>query len=55
MIGAAFPDIVINAQVSPTASAGFYTNMATLRNPNDANATNNTDPANIRIVAGPSC
>lgn len=50
-----YPDIVVNAQASSTILAGFYSNIATLRNPNDTNAANNIDPANIRVLVGPSC
>lgn len=54
-IGATFPEIVVNAQASATIPAGFYSNIATLRNPNDSNAANNIDPANIRINLGAAC
>jgi hypothetical protein len=55
VIGASFPDIVVNAQASSTILAGFYSNIATLRNPNDSNSANNIDSANVRVVVGQSC
>lgn len=54
-LGAYFPDIVVDAQASSTILAGEYSNTATVKNPGDTNPNNNTDPANIEIVAGNQC
>lgn len=53
--GNVFPDIVVNAQASSTILAGEYSNTATVRNPGDTNPTNNTDPANVKVMVGASC
>ena len=50
VMGASFPQIVVDAQTSATILAGEYSNTATLKNPGDTNPKNNQDPANIQIV-----
>lgn len=46
----------MNAISSSAILAGEYSNTATVKNPNDTNPNNNTDPANVEIVVGvPSC
>lgn len=51
-LGASYPEIVVLADTATAILAGEYSNVATLRNPNDTNPTNNADPANIEIIVG---
>jgi uncharacterized repeat protein (TIGR01451 family) len=54
-VGASFPTIVVYAKSGTASPAGIYSNIATVSNPGDTNPTNNSDPANVKIVVTPTC
>ena len=54
-LGATFPTIIVFAKSDAAILDGIYSNIATVRNPGDSNANNNTDPANVKVVSSPNC
>lgn len=53
--GVTLDPIYVKATTESAIKAGEYSNIATVRNPGDSNPTNNSDPANIKIIVGYAC